>query len=125
MAELLNDAGYEAVCVDPDQLSYERGRLRAEVADVVRDGAPTRVRKMEIDLVYRRVITSELVSRRGMDHPLIRAYRARDVCVANSFRTKALNKKAAFAVLTDPRHCELFSDEERARSRRTCPGRGG
>jgi uncharacterized circularly permuted ATP-grasp superfamily protein len=69
---------------------------------------------MEIDLVYRRVITSELVSRRGLDHPLIRAYRARHVCVANSFRTKALNKKAAFSVLTDPRHCELFSDEERS-----------
>ena len=113
VAELLNDAGYEAVCVDPDQLSYARGRLRAEVADVVRDGRRTRVGTMEIDLVYRRVITSELVSRRGMDHPLIRAYRARDVCVANSFRTKALNKKAAFAVLTDPRHGDLFSDEQR------------
>ncbi len=113
VAELLNDAGYEAVCVDPDQLSYARGRLRAEVADVVRDGRRTRVGSMEIDLVYRRVITSELVSRRGMDHPLIRAYRARDVCVANSFRTKALNKKAAFAVLTDPHHGDLFSDEQR------------
>ena len=52
-----------------------------------------------------------------MDHPLIRAYRARDVCVANSFRTKALNKKAALAVLTDPRHGDLFSDEQRARDR--------
>jgi hypothetical protein len=113
VAELLNNAGYEAVCVDPDQLSYARGRLRAEVADVIRDGNRTRVGTMEIDLVYRRIITSELVSRRGLDHPLIRAYRARDVCVANSFRTKALNKKAAFGVLTDPRHGDLFSDEQR------------
>lgn len=113
VAELLNDAGYEARCVDPDQLSYSRGCLRAEIADVVRDGRPTRIRNMEIDLVYRRVITSELVNRRGLDHPLIRAYRARDVCVANSFRTKALNKKAAFAVLTDPDHGDLFSDEQR------------
>ncbi len=113
VAQLLNDAGYEAVCVDPDQLNYSRGRLRAEVAGPVRYGRPSRVGTMEIDLVYRRVITSELVSRRGLDHPLIRAYRARAVCVANSFRTKALNKKAAFAVLTDPRHGELFSDEQR------------
>ena len=113
VAELLNQAGYDAVCVDPDQLSYARGRLRAEVADVVRDGRRTRVGTMEIDLVYRRVITSELVGRRGLDHPLIRAYRSGDVCVANSFRTKALNKKAAFAVLTDPRYGELFSDEQR------------
>jgi hypothetical protein len=113
VAALLNDAGYEAVCVDPDQLSYARGRLRAEVADIVGGGRRTRVSRIEIDLVYRRVITSELLGRRGMDHPLIRAYRARDVCVANSFRTKALNKKAALAVLTDPRYCDLFSDEQR------------
>ena len=101
------------MCVDPDQLSYARGRLRAEVADAVGQGRRARMRTMEIDLVYRRVITSELLSRRGMDHPLIRAYRARDVCVANSFRTKALNKKAAFAVLTEPSYGELFSDEQR------------
>ncbi len=113
VAELLNDAGYDAVCVDPDQLSHARGRLRAEVAGGGGDGRRPRVGTMEIDLVYRRVITSELVGRRGMDHPLIRAYRARDVCVANSFRTKALNKKAAFAVLTDPHHGDLFSDEQR------------
>ena len=76
VAALLNAAGYEAVCVDPDQLSHARGRLRAEVADIGQGGRRTRVGKIEIDLVYRRVITSELVSRRGMDHPLIRAYRA-------------------------------------------------
>jgi hypothetical protein len=66
-----------------------------------------------IDLVYRRVIVQELIERRGLDHPLIAAYRAHAVCVANSFRTKAMNKKAGFAVLCDPRFRELFSSEQR------------
>jgi hypothetical protein len=113
VAELLTAAGHRAVCVDPDQLSYARGRLRAEIAGVVDDRRRDTVATMDIDLVYRRIITSELLARRGLDHPLIRAYRARAVCVANSFRTKALNKKAAFAVLTDPRYGELFSEEQR------------
>ncbi|HET6149829.1 MAG TPA: circularly permuted type 2 ATP-grasp protein [Polyangia bacterium] len=112
VAEQLNAAGHRAVCVDPDQLSYTRGRLWAEVADGA-GGAWGRLRSMPVDLVYRRIITSELLARRGLGHPLIRAYRDGAVCVANSFRTKALNKKAAFAVLTDPRYADLFTDEQR------------
>jgi hypothetical protein len=111
VADLFNAAGHRAVCVDPGQLSYSHGRLRAETADG--SGGWGRVSQMEIDLVYRRIITSELVARRGLAHPLIRAYRDGVVCVANSFRTKALNKKAAFAVLTDPRHAGLFSEPQR------------
>jgi hypothetical protein len=112
VCELLNAGGHQAVCVDPGQLSYTRGRLWAEVANDA-SGAWGRLRSMPVDLVYRRIITSELVARRGLGHPLIRAYRDGAVCVANSFRTKAMNKKAAFAVLTDPRHAGLFSDEQR------------
>jgi len=112
VAERFSAAGHRAVCVDPDQLSYTRGRLWAEVADGA-GGAWGRLRSMPVDLVYRRIITSELLARRGLGHPLIRAYRDGAVCVANSFRTKALNKKAAFAVLTDPRHAGLFTDEQR------------
>jgi hypothetical protein len=111
VADLFNAAGHRAACVEPDQLSYTRGRLRAEVPDG--SGCWGRVSLMEIDLVYRRIITSELLARRGLGHPLIRAYRDGAVCVANSFRTKALNKKAGFAVLTDPGHGGLFSDEQR------------
>jgi uncharacterized circularly permuted ATP-grasp superfamily protein len=68
---------------------------------------------VQVDLVYRRVITQELLNRCGLDHPLIRAYRDGAVCVANSFRTKLLNKKAAFAVLSDPSFRGLFSEAER------------
>ena len=35
--------------------------------------------------------------------PLAEAYRARTVCIANTFRCKVPHKKAFFAVLTDER----------------------
>ncbi len=45
---------------------------------------------------------------------LVEAYRAGAVCVANTLRCKLPHKKAFFAVLTDPDHAALFSDDEHA-----------
>ncbi|WP_437691752.1 hypothetical protein [Sorangium sp. So ce176] len=100
LADLLSAEGHRTMILDPDQLEYDGVRLSA-------GGEP-------IDLVYRRVITQELIGRRGVDHPLVRAYRDRAAHVANSFRTKPLNKKAAFAVLSDPEFSGLFSPGQRA-----------
>jgi glutathionylspermidine synthase len=100
IVRLLREAGHTAFFVDPAELEYDGKRLSA--------------RGEAIDLVYRRVIVQELLERCGMEHALIRAYRDRRVCVANSFRTKALNKKATFAVLSDPAFGALFSPEQRA-----------
>ena len=54
---------------------------------------------------------------------LLDAYRARAICMVNSFRSKLIHKKALFAVLTDERHARLFTEEERERSARMCHGR--
>ncbi|WP_437736330.1 hypothetical protein [Sorangium sp. So ce1335] len=99
LAGLLTADGHRAMVLDPDQLEYDGARLSA--------GGE------RIDLVYRRVITQELIGRRGLNHPLVRAYRDRAAYVANSFRTKPLNKKAAFAVLSTPDFSGLFSPEQR------------
>jgi uncharacterized circularly permuted ATP-grasp superfamily protein len=45
---------------------------------------------------------------------LVDAYRARAVCVANTFRCKIPHKKAFFALLTGDAHAHLFTPEERA-----------
>ncbi|WP_437561362.1 hypothetical protein [Sorangium sp. So ce542] len=100
LSDLFSAEGHRALILDPDELELDGGRLSAGGA--------------RIDLVYRRVITQELVGRRGLDHPLVRAYRDRAAYVANSFRTKPLNKKAAFAVLSAPEFADLFSPEQRA-----------
>ncbi|WP_437281160.1 hypothetical protein WME90_11555 [Sorangium sp. So ce375] len=100
LADLFSAEGHRTWIVDPDELAYDGRRLSA--------GGE------RIDLVCRRVITQELVERRGLDHPLILAYRDRAAYVANSFQTKALNKKAAFAALSDPEFSGLFSPAQRA-----------
>ena len=45
--------------------------------------------------------------------PLVKAYEARAVCVANDFRCKIPHVKAFFAVLTDERNAALFSAKEK------------
>src|SRR5437762_824043 len=88
--------GYAQRLSEPRDLSFERDRLIA-------DGAP-------VDLVYRRVLISDIVARADDCRALVDAYSHRAVAVANTLRCKIPHKKAFFAVLTDERHLELFND---------------
>lgn len=82
--------------------------------DLVFDGTNLVADGRRIDLVYRRVLTNDIVARPDECAALVDAYRARAVCVANTLRCKIAHKKAFFAVLTDERFGHLFTDEERA-----------
>ena len=99
--------GYPTIIVDPRELDYRGGWLRAG--------------DFQINLVYKRVVTGELMERCGLNHPLIRAVRERSVCVANSFRVQMLFKKATFALLDDPANEHIFTPEETAALRRHIP----
>src|SRR6266403_286260 len=98
--EYFEAAGYPSVIASPDELEFRDGRLRAG--------------EFEIDIVYKRLLVNEYLPIMGRHPALLDAYRARAVCMVNSFRSKIIHKKALFAVLTDARHSELFSEEERA-----------
>lgn len=91
------------------------------------EGAPTRLadpRTLEfrnghlwagdfrIDLIYKRVLCSELIQRMGMNNPIVQALRARAVCMSNAFAAKLMAKKASFALLSDERNRWLFTDDE-------------
>ncbi len=99
--------GYPTIIVDPDDLEYRGGWLRA--------------RDFRVDLIYKRVVTGELLARGGLRHPIIRATEERAVCTANSFRVQMLFKKAIFALLDDPDHESLFDADEIAALRRHIP----
>ena len=86
--------GLDCVIADPRHVEYAGGRLLAE-------GRP-------VDLIYKRVLISELVEHGGLDHPVVRAVRERAVCMVNPFRCKILHKKASLAVLSDERNRGLF-----------------
>jgi len=105
--EYFDSRGYPAVIADPNELEYRGGWLR--------------VGDSQINLIYKRVVTGELLARGGLNHPLIRATRDRAVCVVNSFRVQMLMKKALFALLDDPQYDHLFPEDERDALRRRIP----
>ena len=91
--------GVSCVIADPREMQYANGKLIAA-------GAP-------VDLIYKRVLITELVEREGLDNPVLRAVRDGAVCMVNPLRCKILHKKASLAVLSDDRNASLFSADER------------
>ncbi len=91
--------GHESVICSPDELEFSGGRLRCG--------------RVEIDIVYKRLLVNEYLPIMSEHPALLEAYRAGVVCLVNSFRSKLIHKKALFAVLTDERHARLFDDAER------------
>ncbi len=92
--------GLDCVIADPRHTEYRDGKLWAE-------GGP-------VDLIYKRVLISELIERGGMDQPVVRAVRDRAACLVNPFRCKILHKKASLAVLSDERNHHLLDAGARA-----------
>lgn len=90
--------GLEAVIDDPRRCEYRDGRLWSH-------GAP-------IDLIYKRVLISELVETCGMAHDVVRAVREGAVCMVDGFHCKVLHKKASLAVLSDEANAGLFTRAE-------------
>jgi hypothetical protein len=99
--------GYPSIIASPDQLEFTNGRLR--VAD------------FEIDIVYKRLLVNEYLPVMDAHPALLNAYRARAICMVNSFRSKLIHKKAIFAVLTDARYASLFSASELAMIKKHVP----
>ena len=91
--------GYQAVICAPEELEFTGGHLRFG--------------DFQIDIVYKRLLVNEYLPIIKEYPALLNAYRARAVCMVNSFRSKLIHKKALFAVLTDERRAALFSNEER------------
>jgi len=105
--EYFERKGYPARVCAPEELEFTDGRLRAG--------------EFEIDIVYKRLLVNEYLPIIKEYPALLEAYRARAICMVNSFRSKLIHKKALFAVLTDERHAHLFTDTERAAIRAHVP----
>ena len=85
----------------------------ADPRDLQFDGKNLRANGKKIDLVYRRVLMNDIVSRPAECKALVDAVAADAVCMANQFRCKIPHVKAFFAVLTDETNAALFSHGER------------
>ncbi len=98
--EFFDGRGHSTLICSPDELEFDSGELR--------------VGDFRIDIVYKRLLVNEYLPIVNDAPALLDAYRARAVCMVNSFRSKLIHKKALFAVLTDQRHAALFSPDEQA-----------
>lgn len=104
MESYFSAQGCRVKIADPSALEYRNGRLF--IGDFI------------VDLVYKRLLVSELIAKFGLKHPLIDAVRDRAVCMANGFGVQLLCKKIMFALLSDPTCIqELQADIVRAISR--------
>jgi uncharacterized circularly permuted ATP-grasp superfamily protein len=96
---VFTESGVKTLICAPEDLTYRGGRLRAK--------------GMAIDVVYRRVLLSELLAKPEVAGPLLKAYLAGDVTVVNSLRAKLLHKKMSLALLSDDRYARLYTPQQR------------
>ncbi len=94
------EKGVHSLLADPRALEYHNGHLWAG--------------DFRIDLIYKRVLCSELIQRMGIDNLVVRALRDRAVCMSNAFSAKLMAKKASFTILSDEQHAHLYDAAEMA-----------
>lgn len=90
--------GYTAILADPRHLEYRNGKLWHQ--------------NFRIDMIYKRVLFSELIKVMGMNSPVVQAIRDRNVYITNSISAKMLSKKASLAFLSDEQNQHLFSKDQ-------------
>ena len=85
---LLSSGIASVVAAEPGTLEFDGRRLVAN--------------GVEIDLVYRFLLTRDVLAARDEVKPLLSALRRNAVCMVNSFHAELMGHKALFALLTDP-----------------------
>ncbi|PWT89143.1 MAG: hypothetical protein C5B54_09425 [Acidobacteria bacterium] len=93
------------------QSYFESKGCRVKVADPgeleFRDGG-VYIGDFPIQLIYKRLLVGDILTKLGIKHPLVEAVRRRAVCMVNGFRVQMLFKKMIFALLSDPVNEHLF-----------------
>lgn len=100
--------GVRTIICEPAQLEYSKGILRGPGG-------------VAVNLVYRRVLETELLASLEVADALCEAYLEGAVCVVNSFRAKLLHKKMSLAMLSDERFHRLYTPRQRQAIARHVP----
>lgn len=107
MQDHFQSKGYRVRIAGPEELEYRNGKLQIE--------------DFRVDLIYKRLLVGELLSKFALNHPLVDAARARAVCVVNGFSVQMLFKKILFAILSDPIFDRLHLPDARDAFRKFIP----
>lgn len=95
-----NRHGMKAILADPRNMDYRDGNLW--------------VGDFRVDVIYKRVLCSELIDEMGRQNPIVQAVKDHKVFMTNSFSAKLMSKKASLALLSDERNSYLFDDQQQA-----------
>jgi hypothetical protein len=96
--EYFRGKGLECIICTPEECEYDGKRLH--------------VGNFTIDIFYKRVLTSELLSKPDVAEPITRAYVDGRVMVMNAFQAKILHKKMSLGLLHDDANYHLFTPEQ-------------
>lgn len=104
------EKGYNIIIEDPRNLSYRDGSLYSG--------------DFKIDLVYRRIVTFELLDKWDEIPDFIRAYREQSFCSVGSIKSQIMHNKIIFKILHDMDTLEFLSEKERAFVKKCIPFTG-
>ncbi|HEY3997996.1 MAG TPA: circularly permuted type 2 ATP-grasp protein [Candidatus Xenobia bacterium] len=96
--QLFEERGCQTIICDPRTFELHDGKLYHD--------------KTQVDIVYKRVLSTELFEKEAEVQTLLDAYRQQAACFINSFRCKLLHKKLLFAVLQLPEMTKHFTPAE-------------
>ena len=93
------NAGYNCIIADPRDLIYQDGKLYFE--------------DYRIDLVYRRIVTFELIEKKDEIGEFLKAYEENAMCVIGTIRSQLIHNKIFFKILHDKDTLDFLSEDER------------
>ena len=102
--------GCNAIIVDPRDLEYKDGSLYFE--------------DFKIDLVYRRIVTFELIENINEIPDFVEAYKNKAFCCIGSIKSQIIHNKIIFKILHDEDTLEFLSEEEREYVKKHIPYTG-
>ena len=96
--EVFEANGYKCIIVDPRNIQEKDGLMYFEGE--------------KIDIVYRRLVTKDLMDRYDEIPEFIAALKANRTCVVGSIKTQIIHTKRFFELLYEPKLRHYFSDED-------------
>lgn len=100
-SERFRNKGMECEICDIRELVYEDGKLKTTTG-------------MEIDAIYRRAVTSDIVKHLDEVEPFMQAVKDNAVCLVGDFKTQIAHSKAIFRILHMEETKSLLTDKEKA-----------
>lgn len=102
--KVFNSEGYYTLICDPRDMWYENGKLHGKDVNTGEQAA--------IDLVYRRIVTSDFVERIEECPDFLQAYLDNAFMMLGSFQSQVMHAKLTFTVLHNEKTKEILNEEE-------------